>query len=296
MKNTTDQQSKVSYQQLIPLIILQGVVALTLVLGSVFTTYLLLNKQEIQVFDIEEYVYIDTFGLGEQAALHVVIDRDSLLEEQERMGASDAKLRYIEGLSFYYQDCQIGASYPAPVCTATVQLGALLEITVKDTNNLGSIYRMDLVRDTFQQEVRDIGVQLTQIDEVSQDNIDNLQAINVELELFDDYVATAVVAGEHIVTYYKIEDTYQLTRSKESTETSALTILYGYLYQEKVYFVGETNMLLYVGAADEVLWGDTYFDSDLELSDIQRNVDAVSEILQQRGFSVLERSERVSYL
>lgn len=245
-----------------------------------------LSSQE-RVITVADNIGIWRTGIEGQVSLAVYIEDAESVDKFMR--DTDERKIYLEGLTYSYKGEKIPVAYPDEPLFVDVKTGDVLKIVIEDPNSLGEKFGLTLDTFELETEVSELDRKIEQVANIPSDEI-RFHRFRIMQELLnDDPITEYILQGEHVMTFYKQEDTYNpkhpFLSIVDSRNTSALTIFYGFQYGDSIYFAGETNIVQH--SYDDGIVGVPMFDSALQLSDEERQPGSIITAMEQRGYSLL---------
>lgn len=254
-----------------------------LLAAAIFAGYLLFVGEREQI-EIEKYVSVFESGVEGQVTLEIYIDEYTLEEDYSYDDAQDA-LSFLEGITYTYEGEELPISYDSVSSTFNLKKNDIIDIHLEYDNALSKRYHFTADVSVLQHEITDLDTTITDISSIPGEALSQHLADLKEYELAEEDTLLALQFGEHISTFYKIEDTYDPYQSETALDTSGFTLLHAFLYQGRVYLVGETNIVL----SYDYLWGDIYYESNLELSEEERKPENIQKAMEARGYQIYQR-------
>ena len=269
----------------IAMIIGSAVIGIILLAGATFASYLLVFGGQ-EVIEVEKYVSVYDTGVEGQVALEIYVDEYALEDDYSYKEAEDA-LNFLEGIEYSYNGKVIPSSYDVQSPIFDLKQNDEIDIKLEYDAALAKRYKFKTDVKSFQYEIIGLDVIVKDIASISGEALSEHFS---DLKEYGDAEGEALEAleyGEHISTFYKIEDNYDIERDLTTTGTSGFTLLHAFLYQGKVYLAGDTNIAL----SYDYLWGNYYPESELELSDEERNPENIQRAMEARGFTLYQRGD-----
>lgn len=255
-----------------------------LVLGSVATVMFIRSTSAKRVLQTEPIFSVYTDGVEGQVQLEMLVNTWEWEEQWPPIQNIDDILLYIDGLTFSFAGQQVPVQSDDKALIVDVKAGDVINIMIEDPQKLGEKLGISLTTFEIQEQVDYLNQPITSITAIRRNTMEDHREYLLKWGNSDDKIMKQIEQGAYAMTFYKIEDTYNMNL-RQSGETSALTIFYGFQYEGKIYFLGATNITK--DSYGDEIEGQMIEDKTLDLIGDERKVENIVTEMEKRGYTLM---------